>query len=74
MGVNLGKAKVRHRRGLEGAQDLLARNGSGAELFQQFSGFGGCHAAALFGWSIIPFPLENGRPGVISPTGVLRIS
>ena len=47
MGVNLGKAKIRHRGGLEGAQDGFARDGSGAELVQQLTGFGGGHTAAV---------------------------
>jgi hypothetical protein len=44
MSINLCKAQVGYRRGLEGAQDFFARNCSSAKLFQQLIGFGGCHA------------------------------
>jgi hypothetical protein len=45
--VHLGKAEVGHRRGLECAQNMVAGNYSGVELFQQLVGFGGCHSAAF---------------------------
>ena len=45
--VHLRKAEVGHRRGLEGAQDLVAAHAAGAELFQQAGGFGSCHALTM---------------------------
>ena len=45
--VHLGKTNIRHRRGLESAQNFFAGDASGAELFQQLSGFGRRHLATM---------------------------
>ena len=45
--VHLGKAEVGRGRGLKGPEDFFERDFSGAKLFQQFSGLGGCHPGRM---------------------------
>ena len=47
VGVDLGEAEIGDGRGLEGAQDFVARNFSGAKLLQQLNGSGGCHGCRM---------------------------
>jgi hypothetical protein len=60
------KAELSHRRGLEGAESMLERDLSGAELFQELSGLVGCHAAQV---AMSEQRWSRAKPGVLgSPT------
>ena len=45
--VHLRETEVGHRRGLEGAENLCARDFPGAKLVQQAGGFGSCHRVTM---------------------------
>ena len=45
--VHRRETEVGHRRGLKGVQHLIAADAAGAELFQQFDGFGFGHLTSM---------------------------
>ena len=47
MRVHLGESEIRHGRGLERLQHLVAAHAAGAEFFQESNGFADRHALTM---------------------------